>query len=217
MPPEESLLTDQAITDAGTQNAEGDAAQLATQQSPDVTKPAEGQQGDKPKADESETQAPVVPEKYEFQMPEGVDLDAEMADEFSGYAKEMKLSQEQAQQIAGVGAKMMLKVHESYQAAYVQQQEEWQTAARTDSEFGGVNLQQNLAVAAKAIDFAGGEKLREVLKATGMGNQPEIIRAFVRLGKAISEDRLVTGGRQTPGSSQPVEARLYPNEYGKKR
>ena len=65
--------------------------------------------------------------------------------------------------------------------------------AGQDKEFGGPALAENLSVAKKALDAFGTAELRTLLNESGLGNHPEIVRLFFRAGKAISEDRVVTG------------------------
>ena len=86
----------------------------------------------------------------------------------------------------------------------------WVDAAQADTEIGGPNLAQNVAVAKKAMDKFGTPELSKLLDETGLGNHPEIVRAFYRAGKAISEDRFVGGGGPGFGSVDPAK-RLFPN------
>ena len=83
----------------------------------------------------------------------------------------------------------------------------WSESSRTDKEFGGDKLNENLAVAQKAMNAFGTPELRAVLNKTGLGNHPELIRAFVRAGKAISEDTFVPGGKTTTVANPAV--RVY--------
>ena len=55
----------------------------------------------------------------------------------------------------------------------------------------------------------GTPELRDVLNMTGLGNHPEIIRAFYRAGKAISEDAFVSG---SPRRADDMDAakRMFP-------
>ena len=87
-------------------------------------------------------------------------------------------------------------------------QAEWVSAARADKEFGGDKLQENLATANKALEAFATPELRAWLVETGAGNHPEVIRAFYRIGQAISEDRFV-GGRSSGGAQQDAR-RMYP-------
>ena len=86
----ESLLTGQASTEAGTQQATEPTAAPAA--APDGGNP----QGQQPAA-EVKTEAAAAPEKYDFAMPEGFELNQEVAGEFEAYARELNLPQDKAQ------------------------------------------------------------------------------------------------------------------------
>ena len=86
-----------------------------------------------------------------------------------------------------------------------------QSQSMADKEFGGDKLNENLALASKAMDAFATPELKQVLDQTGLGNHPELIRAFVRVGRQISEDRLVPGGSMPVGDSRTIAERLYPN------
>jgi hypothetical protein len=153
-----------------------------------------------PKATET-----VVPESYDLKMPEGIELDKTAADEFGAIAKELKLDQASAQKFADVGAKMAQRQVEKH-AELVQS---WVEQVKTDKEFGGDKLQENLGVARKALETFGTPELRDVLNATGFGNHPEVIRAFYKMGKAVSEDRFVKGS--PAGSETDIAKRMFPS------
>ena len=177
--------TDTSITpDAGT--AAPDAQAAAGTQDPKATEP-------------------VVPESYDLKMPEGIELDKTAADEFGAIAKELKLDQASAQKFADVGAKMAQRQVEKH-AELVQS---WVEQVKTDKEFGGDKLQENLGVARKALETFGTPELRDVLNATGFGNHPEVIRAFYKMGKAVSEDRFVKGS--PAGSETDIAKRMFPS------
>jgi hypothetical protein len=173
-------------------------------------KPAETD-GAKPADKPADAPAEVV---YEFKLPEGVDLKGEALDELKATAKELGLTQEQAQRVADLGAKQA----QGFAAQLVEQQKtmtaEWAEQTTTDKEIGGDKLPENLGVAKKALDTFGTPALKTLLNQSGLGNHPEVVRFFVKAGKAISEDgQLVTGAAaQTDRAAKPIENRLYPNQ-----
>ena len=153
-----------------------------------------------------DTQAPVaaVPDSYEFTMPEGVALDKTAADEFTAIAKELKLNQADAQKVADVGAKMAQRQVE----AHAKLVESWTESVKTDKEIGGDKLTENLGIARKALDQFGTPELRDVLNMTGFGNHPAVIRAFYKIGKALSEDGFVKGSAK--GADTDIAKRMFP-------
>lgn len=198
----ESLLTGQASTEAGTQPAtEPTAAPAAA--------PAGGNpQGQQP-AGEAKTEPAAAPEKYDFAMPEGFELNQEVAGEFEAYARELNLPQDKAQAVVDMGVKLMQSAQSKQAEMYQQTQEQWRNEVVNDKEIGGQALAENLSYAAKVLDtFA--PDLRGVLDETGLGNHPAFVKAFVKIGKAISEDRLVGGAQQTPGAISDPAAKLFP-------
>lgn len=223
----ESLMTDQAATTTeGTASSQAPGDNSATaealygeqqqategqdQQAQDSApaENAEGEQGD------AEATAEGAPEQYEFVAPEGNEYAAEIIADFSEIAKELNLTQDAAQ-------KLLDKMAPSIEARQTQQVEqirnEWAAQAQVDKEFGGEKLQENLAVAKKALDNFGTPELRALLNESGLGNNPEVIRFMFRAGKAISEDTYVgnTSGTSTkagPADFNSKAAALYTNQ-----
>jgi hypothetical protein len=89
--------------------------------------------------------------------------------------------------------------------------DDWRQQATTDKEFGGDQLNANLAVAKKAMDAFGTPELTKLLNESGLGNHPEVIRVFYRAGKAISEDGFVSGQSTQSRVDDPAK-RLFPNQ-----
>lgn len=154
----------------------------------------------------------VVPEKYEFTQPEGVSLDTETLGEFEGLARELNLSQEEAQKVTDIGAKLAQKWETKQAEAIQQAAADWAATATADKEYGGEKLTESLATAKKALDAFGTPELRTLLNDSRLGNHPEVIRFMVRAGKAISEDRMVTGGAGPSKAGTDTAKALYPNQ-----
>ena len=152
-------------------------------------------------ADAAKTEAPAeakaAPETYEFKAPEGRAFDPEVIAEYSKVAKELNLSQEAAQRVLdSVGPKLAER-----QAAQIEAiRNGWAESSKADKEFGGEKLSENLSVAKKALDQFGTAELRALLNESGIGNHPEVIRFMYRAGKAISEDKVITGAAATAKS-----------------
>lgn len=221
-------VADAATTGAGdSTTASAAAAASAPASSADATtsqQAPEGQPAADPKADgaastEGDNNGKAgdsivgAPETYEFKAPEGSKFDDQVIGTFSEVAKELDLSQGAAQKILDAIAP---KVSERFAAKQAEAIESWKAGladeTRADKELGGEKLNENLAVAEKAIAAFGTPKLRELLVESGLGNHPEIIRAFYKAGKAISEDKFVPGGKApTKGETNAAKA-LYPNQ-----
>ena len=152
-----------------------------------------------------------APEAYEpFKAPDGQAYDSDFAKVYADVAKELDLSQKDAQKMLDRLATTVNERHTS-QAEAVKQG--WLDQSSSDKEFGGEKLDANLAVAKTALDKFGTPELKQLMNQTGLGNHPELIRFFYRAGKAISEDTYVGGHKEgegdRPKNFNDFAAKLY--------
>lgn len=144
--------------------------------------------------DGKEAKAAAAPEKYEdFTLPEGMQADPTTMGKFAEVAKKHGLSQEAAQEMVNLGAQMQAGNAETIKAALETQGKAWGEQALADKEFGGEKFEENLAVAKKGLDQFATPELKNLLVQSKLGNHPEVLRAFFRIGQAISEDGFVPG------------------------
>lgn len=201
----ESLLTGTGTPEAGTQQT--------TEQAPaaPAVAPEGGQpQGQQPAVEPAAEGLPQgAPENYEFELPEGYELNQEVTEEFTAYARELNLPQDKAQAAVSMGVKLLESAQAKQAEAYAQQVSAWRNEVTNDKDIGGPALAENLSYAAKVLDTYAPD-LRAVLDETGLGNHPAFVKAFVKIGKAISEDRLVGGAQQAPGAALDPAAKLFP-------
>lgn len=236
MTTETQATTGTTPTDPGTQQPAAEPATQdstvltadtpATEQQPQTTQEGEPQAGDKPtteakpdgekpqdEGDKSKTEGEKgAPEQYEdFAAPEGVQLDAELVGDLKTLAKELNLSQKDAQRVADLGPKLMQKLQGHQAEAFAKVRQTWADEAKADKEYGGEAFAENLGAAKKALDSFGTPELRTLLNESGIGNHPEVIRFMVRAGKAISSDTFVAGERSAQAGKDPAKT-LYPNQ-----
>ena len=200
-------MSEMLMTEADQPN-EGDTQQ-PVEQSTDTQQQAEGVQeqqvsDETPVGSEtSETDAPEgAPDQYEFNdtvadAPEV--LDPEVLTAFGEVAKDLNLPQEDAQKVLD---KVAPVIQERQAKELERVQAEWANDSKSDSEFGGEALSDNIGVAKTALDTFGTDALKSLLQETGLGNHPEVIRFMYRAGKAISEDGYV--GNSTGANSQGI-------------
>jgi hypothetical protein len=162
---------------------------------------------------------------YELKLPEGFKAD-ESFTKFTEFAKASGLKAEAAQQVLDMHASAMKaavsSVHERVLSELgMKDAAQWPDALKADKEFGGAGYDANLAGARKAIAKFGSPELKAVLEQSGLGNHPELVRAFVRVGKAMAEDSVAGAGASTGNgatrSADPEEMlkRAYPTMYAK--
>jgi hypothetical protein len=205
-------------TDTGTPAASADTMLTAQPAATTTAAPAEGQAPASADAQATGTEKPAeakpegAPADYaDFNVPEGMTLNPEAITELKAFAKEKNLSQEEAQKLADLGAKTVQKVESSYKEQIEAAQAQWVEASRTDKEFGGDKLAENVAVAKKALDTFGSPELSKMLAESRLGNHPEIIRTFYRIGKAISEDRHVAGSTRPNVDANDPAKKMFPS------
>lgn len=148
----------------------------------------------------------VVPEKYEaWKLPEGIELNPQMSEDFTTIAKELKLTQAQAQKLVDIQAKYANAAMDEAMANYKATTDGWKTSSI--KEFGS-NLNQELSYSRKALDTFGTPGLVKLLDETGLGNNPDVIRFCGAVGKLIGEDKFGEGQKRAPTKS--VAEIFYP-------
>lgn len=181
-PAEGSLLTPPAPADAAAPDAPKTPEQI--QQDADAAA--------KLKAETS------APEAYEdFTLPEGMEIDADVLGEFKNLAKELNIPQAKAQKLIDFQTQLATKQAEQYQAAVIKQGQDWAAEVRNDPVLGGENYEKSVESAIKVIQSFGDPALTELLKSTGLGNNPALFKFCHRISAAISEDKFVMPGSQT--------------------
>lgn len=144
-----------------------------------------------------------APEKYEFKAPEeGQELDKGALEVFEPIARELNLNNEQAQKLVDVyGSKIMPAINKQLAEGWQKQTEQWAETVKADKELGS---DESIGAAQKAMDKFGSPELKQYLEESGLGNHPELIRIFASVGKAMSEDGLVTGNSNGSKSAADV-------------
>lgn len=143
---------------------------------------------------------------YTFEMPDGIGVDKAGLDEFTAIAKELKLPREAAEKLVNLEVKRL----QGQQQEHVRLVESWAEQVKADKELGGDKLDENLAVARKAIEQFGTPELKNLLNQTGLGNHPEFVKLAFKIGKAISEDGFVRGAPKAPATESDLAKSLFP-------
>jgi hypothetical protein len=169
----------------------GDAASTNPDQASSNTDNAgTGDQGDK-QTDNKDAKVEGAPEKYEFTVPEGMELDQEALAQFDPIARELNLTNEQAQKLADIYAQRMTATVQNQTKQWNDTLATWVTDMKSDREIGGEQFDTSVRHAQSAITKFGTPELKSALDTYGMGNHPELVRVFARIGKAMAEDTFV--------------------------
>lgn len=147
-------------------------------------------------------------EKYELNI-EGIE--EESLKDFEAFVNEYQIPKEAAEEfVKGYVEKSQKALEDSITNTL----KEWEEQVRNDKEIGGDKLEENLSIAKKAAKEIGGDSLIAALEETGVGSHPEIVRVFVRIGKLLEEDKVLSTGGVKSESKDPL-IELYPTMASK--
>lgn len=152
---------------------------------------------------------PTLPVYGEFKFPEGFAPDTDAIGEATKIMREARMPPEAAQQLLDFAAKREMAQAQRGVQAFVELQNKWVSEIKADPEIGGDKLDASLASAARAIDRLDVPGLREALDLTGAGNNPAVVKAFVRLGQLVSEDRFQPGKGAPPPPHKTAAEVIY--------
>lgn len=226
MPNEVLSTSDQGSTDAGTETDQSavNTDTTQTEQSDNQTDVLSGntdKEGDKAddgsdkqegeKKDGDKKESPEVPENYDLKAPENFQIDQKELDYWSPIFKDMKLTNEQAQQFVNAAPEYLTnavnQALESQVSEFESIQQQQFADLQKDPDFGGSHWEQTQLEAKTAFsEFATPDEI-EYIQQTGQANSPALIKIFARIGKAMSDTQLGSGSNHASVSA----ADLYPN------
>jgi len=184
-----------AATAGGAGTSEPSAADgtLLTGTTPGQGEQPQGEQpgGEKPtEGDKAEGDEPQgAPEEYtDFELPEGMTWDAERSADFVGAMKECGLTQEQAQKVIGIGAKMMGEQAQMIDAQAKEISQGWLNEAKEKFNQADIDL------ANKTLGQYADKGFVDFLSQSGLGNHPQMIGFMTKIGKMVSEGSFIEGG-----------------------
>lgn len=177
--------------------------------------PEESVLGAEPAVDSQQPAQPLAedavarPSYDEFKLPPGLSADPESLKPATELFAETGLSQDQAQKFIDLAMARETAAAQRSVQAFVDLQNQWVSEIKADPDIGGNKLKASLASAARAIDRLDVPGLREALNFTGAGNHPAVVKAFVRLGQLISEDRFRPGRSAVPAAPRSPAEVIY--------
>jgi len=161
---------------------------------------------------------PTVPDKYEFKVPHNVNLDAKMVRDFAAFAREKKLTQEEAQKVIDMQVEASKGLFKELENQEKQVRGEMKQRIKEDPV---LSRQENLAFAARAIDGYGSKMQAEERKEfkewldNGPGDYLPLARFLYFIGKDISDDILVLGdeAQNTKDKGEKQLKSMYPTSF----
>lgn len=141
----------------------------------------------------------------DLQLPEGMVVNEGIQEKFLAIVndKDMKPG-EKAQAMIGLQQDLYTAQAEAHQ----EQVTSWEKEVGEDKEIigdTGDKLEEHLAIAKKGMEALKVEGLSELLRSTGFGSHPLLVKAFFRIGNSIGEDSFRTGG--LGGKTEPKDTK----------
>ena len=141
-----------------------------------------------------------------IEMPEGYELDSNVAENLAGVCHKMGLSQKAFSQIVN---EMTPVLEQQQQAAIESFKEANLKAFYEDKELGGVKAKETIESANKAYTSLVPKGLQDIFQRTGLNTHPDMIRMFHSISQKMSDDSVVRGGRSA--AERPSLANFFNN------
>lgn len=126
-------------------------------------------------------QAPVIPEKYEFNLPEGLQLTPEIESQFTEIAKATGMTQEQANGLIKLHSDLMLDV--------MQQATKQKNAWEAECKKAGLTSPEKLQLAKNIVNtFDNTGEVMRVLVESGAAYHPAVLGMLQEMGSLLQED-----------------------------
>ena len=144
-----------------------------------------------------EQEAKVIPEKYEFKLPEGVSLEEAQLAIITPVFKELGLDNSQAQKLLD----LQLAYNKQNEEAHVTQFDQYVENLKKESkEFFGTKLPDVMRNVARARDQFIHKELQEKLNVSGLANDKDVLVMLDKLGRTVGEGKFVEGKRSSPAA-----------------
>lgn len=185
------METEELTLNTDTENADDEQVQ------DELTKEdsEEQEQGEAPKEEDN------APENYDFSnvtMPDGMELDSELTEEFKTLAKEMNLSQGKADKFMTMGVNLATKLQTKFEnlskEAKENQIKNYKEMLHADSEIGGGKLKESLLEANEAYKTFVSKEASDLLAEAGLTSHPAIVKVFMNIGKQLKNDTIHQSG-----------------------
>lgn len=147
-------------------------------------------------------------DKYaDIQVPDGMQLDQDAANQLHDMARTLGLSQQGVDSIIsiqkGIYERMAAKSTEDFNATL----KDWNKQLRADPLVGGAKFDEHIATSKKFLNAFADEETRKWLDDTKLSEHPGLVRLFFLAGEAMGEGTALGGGKT--GQSGDVADILY--------
>jgi len=203
VPMSENLPADETATTEATETTTptSDAPEVQ-EASSEATETVEATEADQETDAASEDKSDEPPSYDSLKLPEEFEINAERFAAFKETLAGEGVSSETAQALVDMHISEMQAAADVWSDTV----KEWGEQIKADKEFGGRKLEATRTHAAEAIAKFGTPELRAYFDQSGLGNHPELVKTFSRIGEVLSEATTEPAG----GASADPLAALYP-------
>lgn len=163
------------------------------------------------KGKESEPKPAEAPKEFDptaLTVPDGLVPDQELLQQFGDLAKDMNMSQEQAQELVD----LQVKAIQAQEAQFVEMRRQWVDELKKDQEYGGTRFDATVSDAQAVMRrFDPSGEVLQVLQTSGFGDNPAVIKMLAKIRRSISDDEFVTTSEKAT-DKKSLNERLWPDE-----
>lgn len=185
-----------------------------------LTQKDDAKADDKVEGEEKAEAKPGVPEKYEFKLPEGMEIEEGAAKQIDGMFREMGLTQEHGQKLVDFYVEKLNEAVEAPSKFYADMRKGWVNELKADKEIGGKLPDVKVGIG-RMLNSLGDKALvksfNEAMDLTGAGDHPAFVKLFHKIAERLTEGGHVRSGNPNPGANPtgkptgPGAAAMYPN------
>lgn len=163
---------------------------------------------------EETTTEEVVPLTAEdISLPEDVEVNSALVEEFLGVVNNTELDAKgRAQALVDLQVKAMREASEAGSQAFADMQKTWQDEVKSDPAYAGEKLQPALGRIGRLLTEYGSEELNGVLDFTGAGNNIHVVRFLDNIAGKLVEGEPAFGAPRTQETT--AAQRLFPSMKG---
>tara|TARA_R110000787_G_scaffold89802_4_gene189965 strand:- start:4961 stop:5854 length:894 start_codon:yes stop_codon:yes gene_type:complete len=138
---------------------------------------------------------PKTADEYDLNVPQGFEqYETDLSDWFREEAHKAKLPASMAQKLHDSYVQKMMDSQTSVNVEQQRQVEDWNGELK--KEYGGA-YDERVGLARRALRSFGSDELSNLMNTSGLGNHPEMIRAFSRIGAELSSGQQFKDSEQS--------------------
>ena len=183
-------------------NTKDETDKTKTDSNPEGEEKKDGEEGEESE-ESDDKKVDYADLKLPEDLPEGITIDTELFDSVKAIGQKHNIRPEAMQELVDGYAATIANAETALQDHWAGVEQGWKDSIKTDKEIGGDKYDASVERAKRAIKQYGTEELHDVLESSRLGNNPEFVRVFARIGEKISEPQ---GFDRGSGQSQKTTA-----------